>query len=310
MRFNNNIEAVITSYNQKSMIYEAVQSLCCQTMLPKRIIISDDGSTDETSLHILKEIEDDCNRPVPLLVIRQPNKGVSAARNAGISKAQAPLVLVLDGDDTLAPSFIEDVSKILSENPSMTAASAWLHTFGVLDSVVRPAGGGVPAFLSHNCCPATNIFRRDAWKQYGGYDETMRSGFEDWDFFLSMLEAAPDTYIGIVKKPLINYRTTPASSNIRSMEKRLALMNYLIEKHINIYKEHIADAILGVETISMARLYGWENEMVHAKLTGRPLNDLSCAFMESPPYGDGGMACAVRIASMHKPDAPPQIANN
>ena len=259
MQINNDIEVVITSFNQKSMIYEAVHSLCRQTIRPKHMIIVDDGSTDKTSIDILHEIETDEKLSVPVRIIRQKNSGVSAARNTGISETESPLVVVLDGDDSLEPSYIEEVSKILHENPSMVAASSWLQTFGVLEAVVRPEGGDVSSFLARNCCPATHMFRRDAWKQCGGYDETMRSGFEDWDFFLRMLEAVPDTYIGMVEKPLINYRTTPASSNIKSMEKRLELMRYIVEKHRDAYQEHVVDAILGMESISMSRLYGWEN---------------------------------------------------
>lgn len=75
MNVNNDVEAVITSFNQKSMIHEAVQSLCCQTMRPKRIIIVDDGSTDEMSIQVLREIEIDRKLPVPILVVRQPNGG-------------------------------------------------------------------------------------------------------------------------------------------------------------------------------------------------------------------------------------------
>lgn len=297
---NHNVEAVITSFNQKSLIYEAVHSLCSQTVRPEKIIIVDDGSTDETSIYILNEIEADRRRPVPLQVIRQSNKGVSAARNAGISKTRSPLVLVLDGDDSLESGFIEEVCGLLCDDPSMIAASSWLQTFGVLESIVRPNGGNIAAFLSRNCCPATHIFRRDTWQQCGGYDESMRSGFEDWDFFLTMLEMAPNASIGIVEKPLINYRTTPASSNIRSMEKRLDLLRYIIAKHIHIYREHVAEAVLGMEAISMSRLYGWESEMIHSQEKGNHLNDLSNAFMESPSYGDGGMAAAVRIASAQK----------
>lgn len=299
VQINNDIEVVITSYNQKSMIYEAVHSLCRQTIRPKRMIIVDDGSTDQTSMNILHEIEADKKLSIPVQVIRQPNSGVSAARNAGIRETESPLVLVLDGDDNLEPSFIEEVSNILYENQSMIAASSWLQTFGVLEASVRPQGGNVSSFLSRNCCPATHMFRRVAWKQCGGYDETMRGGFEDWDFFLSMLEAVQGTYIGIVEKPLINYRTAPASSNIKSMEKRLELMRYIIEKHNRIYRENIADAILGMEAISMSRLYGWESGMIHAKLCGQSLDDVSKEFIESPSYGDGGMAAAVRIASMN-----------
>lgn len=260
----------------------------------------DDGSTDEDSVSVLNEIETDEKLSVPLIIIRQPNRGVSAARNAGIRETQTPLVLVLDGDDSLEPAYIEEVSKMLNDNSSMIAASSWLQTFGVLASTVCPTGGDVAAFLSHNCCPATHIFRRSAWQQCGGYDETMRSGFEDWDFFLNMLETAPGAKIGIVEQALINYRTTPVSSNIKSMEKRLELMRYIMEKHIGIYQEHMVEAMLGMEAISIERLYGWENEMIYAKLTGRTLAGVSEEFLKSPSYGDGGMASAVRIASVEE----------
>lgn len=297
MNINKDLEAVITSYNQKSMIYEAVHSLCGQAILPKRIIIVDDGSTDETSIEVLEKIETDRRLPVPIRIIRQPNSGVSAARNTGIREAKAPLVLVLDGDDGLAPSFIEETGKLLEENPSMAAASSWMHTFGVLEALVRPLGGTVKDFLSRNCCPASHILRREAWERCGGYDETMRSGFEDWDFFLSMLEAAPGASIGIVEKPLINYRTAPVSPNIKSMEKRLELMRYLISKHKTLYIDHVEDALLGMEAISISRLYGWECEILHARRAGSGLSDISNEFINSPSYGDGGMAAAVRIVS-------------
>ena len=298
------VQAVVTSFNQGSMILEAVQSLCGQTTPPAKIIIVDDGSTDEASLHILEHLESDSSYCVPITVLRQPNGGVSAARNTGIRHAQAPLVLVLDGDDRLEPSYIEQVSGLLRENPSMAAASSRIRTFGVLDATVCPAGGGITAFLSRNCCPATHILRRKAWKKCGGYDESMRSGFEDWDFFLSLLETAPDARIGIVPEPLIDYRTAPASSNVRSMKKRLELMRFLIEKHIGSYREHIADAVLGVEAVSMSRLFGWESEMLHGLSAGQKLCAASADFLQQPSYGDGGMAAAVRIASSQENTIP------
>lgn len=294
------VEAVITSFNQGSMILEAVRSLCNQTTLPARIIIVDDGSTDENSINILNNIKLDSNISVPVTVLQQPNGGVSAARNTGIRRAQTPMVLVLDGDDRLEPSYIEQVSHILRDNPSMIAASSWMHTFGVLDATVCPCGGNIAAFLSRNCCPATHILRREVWKKCGGYDESMRCGFEDWDFFLSMLETMPDTCIGIVERPLIDYRTAPASSNIKSMSKRLDLMHFIIEKHINSYREYVTEAILGIESTSISRLYGWESEILNTITIKHTLSKVSDDFIEHPSYGDGGMAAAVRIASSHK----------
>ena len=294
------IEAVITSFNQGAMILEAVHSLCVQTKLPCKIIIVDDGSTDEYSLHVLKSIEHSSDFPIPVMIHYQKNGGVSSARNAGIRKTQAPMVLVLDGDDRLEPEYIKSVSSLLRDHPSMVAASSWMHIFGVLDSVVRPAGGTIRSFLSHNCCPATHILRREIFDRCGGYDESMRSGFEDWEFFLNLLEALPESSIGIVEKPLINYRTAPASSNVKSMNKRLDLLRYMIEKHIDSYRRDVVDALLGIEAISSSRLYGWENEMKHSIANRRELSKASHEFLKSPTYGDGGMASAVRVVSFQK----------
>ena len=291
------IEAVITSYNQGSMILDAVRSVCRQTLPPQRIIIVDDGSTDPESLAILDRIPSDPQWPVPVTVRFQGNGGVSAARNAGIRSACSALVLVLDGDDTLEPGYVEAVSQLLCDDPTMVAASSWMHTFGALDAVVRPAGGDIVPFLSRNCCPAACILRKSVYAQCGGYDETMRAGFEDWDLFLSMLETAPQAHIDIVESPLLNYRTAPASANIKSMEKRLELMRTIMEKHRQSYRDHMTDVLLDMEALADARLLGWENEILHALKTGQAPSEQAERFLKNPSYGDGGMAAAVRIAA-------------
>lgn len=296
-RMVEDVEVVITSYNQGKMIFEAVHSVCEGTVLPSRILIVDDGSTDKASLDILKEIQNDDSLPVVVEVIHQANGGVSAARNTGIRNTDKPFVLVLDGDDKIMPAYVEKVYGLLKENTAMVAASSWMHTFGVMDAIICPTGGTIGHFLSHNCCPATHMLRREAWQKCGGHDESMRSGFEDWDFFLRMLETAEGAFIGIVDEPLIAYRTAPASSNVRSMSKRIELMRYLIRKHHQSYQEHIEDAVLGIETISMTRLNGWEDEICHTLKDNRQLCKTSSDFMHSPSYGDGGMAAAVRIVS-------------
>lgn len=289
------VEAVITSYNQGDMILEAVMSLCNQTVLPKKIFIVDDGSTDQYSLEVLNTIEKDLKLPVPIQVLHQHNKGVSAARNAGICLTQSSLVLILDGDDKLETSYIEEVGTLLINHPRMVAASSWMKTFGVLEATVCPSGGNIVPFLSHNCCPATHIFKKKYFKQTKGYDESMQSGYEDWEFFITLLESTPDALIGIVEKALINYRTNPTSANIKSMDKRLSLMRYIIEKHKSTYKNHVLEVILDLESISTSRLLGWENEIVQS-IEKNQDND----FIKHPSYGDGGMAAAVRIASILK----------
>ena len=126
----------------------------------------------------------------------------------------------------------------------------------------------------------------------------MRSGFEDWDFFLSMLETIPEAYAGIIEKLLINYRTNPSSSNIKSMDKRLELMRYIIEKHNSSYVNYITSVLLDMEAISTSRLFGWENEIIHMIKNNQKLSESANDFIKNPSYGDGGMASAVRIASI------------
>ena len=98
-------------------------------------------------------------------------------------------------------------------------------------------------------------------------------------------------------EPLIDYRTAPASSNVKSMSKRLELMRFIIRKHNQSYQAHIEDAILGIETISMFRLEGWENEICHTLQEKQIMSQTSKNFIKNPSYGDGGMAAAVRIIS-------------
>ena len=273
------------------MVGEAVASVRAQILPSRRIIVVDDGSDEPASIALLDALEADGD----VTVVRQANAGVSAARNRGIALTEAPYVLILDGDDRLLPNFSQRTSAALDACGDVVAASGWLRTFGVLSSTVCPTGGGAAAFVARNCCPATCMVRRDAWEACGGYDESMRGGFEDWDFFLSLLESGRTARIDVVPEELIEYRTASSSSNVASMERRPALMRYLIGKHHDLYTRHVADAVLGVEAASIGRLAMWEEQ---AGVDGvGALSGRGRDFMASPSYGDGGMAAAVRLAA-------------
>ena len=111
------IEVVITSYNQGSMILEAVQSVCSQTLLPKRIIIVDDGSKDRTA-----QIGDDYASLYPdtIKCIHQENGGHGQAVNTGLKNATGLYFKVLDSDDWFDRSslvkVIETIKKLHSKD--------------------------------------------------------------------------------------------------------------------------------------------------------------------------------------------------
>ena len=325
------VTVVITSCNQGPLIREAVESALSQTVRPERIIIVDDGPDDQASVNVLSAILDDCRHGVPdtggvaVDLIGQVNAGPSAARNRGVAAAETPFVVVLDGDDRLMPTFIERTLPLLTADDSMVAASGWLRTFGVLDSVVQPIGGDAGAFVSHNCCSATFMIRRSAWERCGGYDESMRSGFEDWDFFLSLLESglaakAEDDIDGIGDaggiddtdgvedagsaggavdiggtKDTGNIEAVRDAGNTKNPKEGTAHIGIVPEPLIEYRTAPASSNVTSMtkrldEAISMSRLTMWESLM-------RGDTTASQAFMLHPTYGDGGMAAAVRLRS-------------
>ncbi|NUU15758.1 glycosyltransferase family 2 protein [Cellulomonas humilata] len=274
------VSVIVTAFDQGELVAEAVESVLRQTRVPDAVIVVDDGSTDDESVDVIERLQGDAR----VRVLRQSNRGVGAARNAGIAAAATDLVAVLDGDDRLAPTFLERTVAALEGDPGARAASSWLHAHGVIDAVVRPGGGSAVDFLHRNACPATAVVRRDAWRACGGYDEDMRSGFEDWDFFLSLV--GDGGHVTVVPEPLIEYRTAPASANVRSMDHRLELYGRLVDKHHAVFERHVREVLLALEARAMDAAGRWE-DLVSADRS-LPVGEVT--------YGDGGMAAAVRIA--------------
>lgn len=293
----NDVTVVITCFNQAGSILRSVESVRAQTYAPNRVIVVDDASNDEETQKTLAVLQKD---PSLDIVRRRSNGGPSAARNTGIKRVSTSLVVVLDGDDFLEPGYIEATRAELMADERVFAASSWMRTFGVLNATVKPSGGGVQEFLCRNCAPATCMFRVSALRRSGAYDGSMRKGFEDWDCYLSLFEAQAQGEqsgrISIVEKPLIRYHTAPASSNIVSMNSRLELLRYLIDKHRDLYQGHLEEAILGFEKTSMNRLGLWQATVKNNPQLIEDCDDVK-GFMASPSFGDGGMAAAVRIES-------------
>lgn len=187
------VGVVVTAYDQGRTVEDAVLSVLAQSHPVDEVIVVDDGSTDPESLEVLAGLSALADLPRPGLpaapvvrVLQQPNGGVSAARNTGIAASGTEVVAVLDGDDLWEPTFVEKTLALLADD-STVAASSWLSMFGVAQGVVEPTGGTVEAFLPRNAAPASALFWRAHWGEAGGYDESMRQGFEDWDFFLRLL---------------------------------------------------------------------------------------------------------------------------
>lgn len=102
-----NPSLIITTYNWPQALRLSVESVWNQTILPKEIIIADDGSKDETR----ETIEQLRNQsPIPIIHVWHPDEGfqLSKIRNRGIAAASSEYIIFIDGDCILEPHFIED----------------------------------------------------------------------------------------------------------------------------------------------------------------------------------------------------------
>lgn len=100
---NLKVSIIIPAYNVGKYIEECIRSIMNQTYTHIEIIIVDDGSLDETPAIIDRMASMD-KRIIP---IHQQNAGVSAARNAGIKVSTGEYLVFVDGDDYIAPDFVE-----------------------------------------------------------------------------------------------------------------------------------------------------------------------------------------------------------
>jgi glycosyltransferase involved in cell wall biosynthesis len=98
---NPKISVIIPAYNARKFIAEAIESVLNQTFPAHEIIVVDDGSTDGTGEFVEKQFGD------KVRLIRQENKGIGAARNAGIKIATGNIFQFLDADDLLLPNKFE-----------------------------------------------------------------------------------------------------------------------------------------------------------------------------------------------------------
>jgi glycosyltransferase involved in cell wall biosynthesis len=202
------VSIVVPCFNGGRFIDGLVASLARQTFRDFEVVIVDDGSTDDETPRKLAGVRDRAR------VIHQENRGPSAARNAGARSARADILFMLDCDDSVDPDFLAETV------PLLRTASA---EFGMVVTHLRLVGaetGTVSRYFNRFDLLFTNtlssglLLRKQAWRAVGGYDETMRDGYEDWDFSLRLASAG---YRAIeVAKPLYIYHIASEAGSSRS----------------------------------------------------------------------------------------------
>lgn len=181
------VSIVITNYNYAQYVGEAIQSALGQT-IPCEVIVVDDGSTDNSRQRI-NEAQDHRGQ---IRVIEQPNRGVAAARNAGVGAATGGFVICLDADDRLDPRYAEVLRDALVADRGLGIGYTGLgliHPDGeqIAGNPWPPQfswdGQTIPHIPPSNAIPCAAMFRKKMWERAGGYRQEFAPA-EDTEFWV------------------------------------------------------------------------------------------------------------------------------
>ncbi len=228
------VTIVTPFYNMTEFIGETAESVFRQTFRDFEWLIVDDGSTDPHAGEVLDAL---ARRDGRVRVLHQANAGPGAARNRGFREARGPYVAQLDADDLLAPTFLEKCLWFLDTHPHC----AWAHTatigFGEQDYLWLKEFNR-EELLKENFLVVTSVVRRDAHVAIGGYDEVIRYGHEDWDYWLRMVKH------GFTSKAIpeyLSWHRRRADARFAETEgdpaRRHAFTDLMRRKHGRLYSE-------------------------------------------------------------------------
>ena len=202
------VSAIIPTYNRRTILPRALESVLAQTRQPDEVIVIDDGSTDgtgdmlgETFAHRFGE---------RLRYVWQANAGVSAARNHGMRLARGDAFAFLDSDDTWLADKTErqvawlaarrDYGMVLCDVERTDDNLRRIDVFHRRD--VIPEDGWALRWLLHNpaLVPASVMMRRGVFEDVGGFDESLRTA-EDLEYHLRV---ARRWRIGVIEETLVS----------------------------------------------------------------------------------------------------------
>ena len=189
-----NISIIIPTYNRKSFLIHAINSVLNQTYQNLELIIIDDGSSDKTENIIKKKYP-------KIKFYKQKNKGVSAARNKGIKMASCKWIAFLDSDDRWHPRKLENQINYLLTHPRYKICHTdeiWIRKgIRINQHKKHKKHGGHIFDKCLDLCrisPSSVIIHKDIFNKVGLFNEKLPV-CEDYDLWLRIAEKFPVLYL-------------------------------------------------------------------------------------------------------------------
>lgn len=222
---NNNtirISIIVPCYNHAKYLPEALKSVLEQTYKNWECIIVNDGSIDDTEEITKQWIEKDHR----FRYLKIENGGLSNARNVGIEASIGEYILPLDADDLIAPRYIEKALKEFKKGKGLKIVYCEAEKFGKINGIWKLKPYSLLSIVSYNMIFCSAIFKKEDWRLVDGYDVKMVYGYEDWEFWISLLKSG-----GSVKK--INY------VGFFYRMKASSMISNMTEEHIKYSRSYI-----------------------------------------------------------------------
>ena len=192
---NNSVSVIIPVYNRAGVVGRAIESVLSQTYTDFELIIVDDGSTDglDDTLRLFNDSR--------IRLIRQPNGGVSSARNRGVKSARYDYIAFLDSDDQWMPDKLEKQIRLITASPDNRicyTGEQWIRhgqPFNHKKSRRKYAG-----YVFEQCLRdcfigcSTVLMRKSLFYEAGGFDVSLEV-CEDYDLWLKISAKYPVLYI-------------------------------------------------------------------------------------------------------------------
>ena len=178
------VSVVIPCYNHGDYLVEAVNSVLDSTYPHVEIIIVDDGSTDNTG-EIARQVMTGHEN---IFYIYQSNQGPSVARNRGIEEANGSYILTLDADDKISSHYIEEALEVLKTSSETMLVYCKAEYFGLKNGLWDLKPFSLKKLAIDNMIFSCAMFRKIDWRNAGVYAQELKTGWEDWEFWISMLK--------------------------------------------------------------------------------------------------------------------------
>ena len=225
MRFS----VVIPSYNRAGLLVKALHSVWAQTCSDYEVIVSDDGSTDQT-LSYLRSLGD------RIRVIAQPHAGPGCARNAGVAASRGRYVAFLDSDDVWFPWTLDVLAQVIDreDSPAIVASSVLQFTDEHLVSTIEQQSLRTERYADL-LAAARSVFvigsgtvavRRDCLTEIGGFTPLPING-EDQDLLLRLGDTPG--FVRVIEPAMVGWRRH-LSAATRDLDRSIAGAKFLIER--------------------------------------------------------------------------------